>query len=96
MKRLKTLKSYTLYTLLVAFLFCGCNETVTNETIKKTKYINIETEVIVKQINRNKDFAIVTISGCEYIWYDHNRPDFSRAGLTHKGNCKFCTERNCK
>jgi len=26
MKRFKTLISYTLYTLLVAFLFCGCSE----------------------------------------------------------------------
>jgi len=96
MKNLRTKLSYTLYILLVAFLFCGCTETVTNETIKKTKYVNIETEVIVKKINSNKDFSIVTIGGCEYIWYDHSSAEFSRAGLTHKGNCKFCTERSEK
>lgn len=33
MKRFKTLKSYTLYTLLVAFLFCSCDE-ITKEEIK--------------------------------------------------------------
>jgi hypothetical protein len=95
MKNSITKLSYTLYILLVAFIF-GCTETVTNETIKKTKYVNIETEVIVKQINSNKDFSIVTIGGCEYILYNHSSADFSRAGLTHKGNCKYCIERSKK
>jgi hypothetical protein len=96
MKNLRIKQSYALYTLLVTFLFCSCTETVTNETIKRTKYVNIETEVIVKQINSSRDFSIVTIGGCEYILYDHSAAEYSRAGLTHKGNCKYCVERSKK
>lgn len=39
----------------------------------------------------NADVYLYTIDSCEYIGYvndDHN--DF----LTHKGNCKFCKQRN--
>ena len=98
MKNLKTKLSYTLYILLVAFLFCGCTETVTNETIKRTKYINIETEVIVKKINSSGDFEIVTIDACEYIVFDrwHGGGGNNSGGLTHKGNCKYCAERSKK
>jgi hypothetical protein len=87
---------HLLYTLLVAFLFCSCTKTVTNETIKRTKYVNIETEVIVKQINSSRYFSIVTIGGCEYILYDYSYDGYSRAGLTHKGNCKYCAKRSKK
>ena len=56
MKRFKTLKSYTLYTLLVAFLMVGCNEPEKYES--KT-----ENEITYK---------IITIDSCEYIFYKNN------------------------
>jgi len=62
------------------------------ETITNTKTINVETEVIVKKINSNGDFEIVTIDGCEYIvmekWWSSGRV----GSITHKGNCKYCTK----
>jgi len=40
-----------------------------------------------------KDFAqntkTVVIDGCEYLMYDL---PYRYAGLTHKGNCKFCNK----
>lgn len=35
--------------------------------------------------------VILTISGCEYVYYYDHGP-----ALTHKGNCKFCTEREAR
>ena len=93
--------SNILYILLVAFLFCGCTETVTNETIKRTHYVNIETEVFVRKINSVNSIPsglnIITIDNCEYITYSNY---FSGTGMTatitHKGNCKYCAERSKK
>jgi PBP1b-binding outer membrane lipoprotein LpoB len=56
MKNLRTKLSYTLYILLVAFLFCGCNNTHSD---KKTNYTYQEGE-----------FTIVEIDSCEYILSD--------------------------
>lgn len=41
MKRFKTFKSYTLYTLLVAFLFCGCGDFEKRQTIKQVESMQI-------------------------------------------------------
>ena len=72
----------------------------TVETITNTKTINVETEVTVKKINSSDDFRIVTIDGCEYIMMEKLIPMGSGrttiGSLTHKGNCKFCVERNKK
>ena len=53
MKILKTLKSYTLYTLLVAFLMVGCKEMTPEE---KTK-VAIASDGI----------DIIEVDGCEYV-----------------------------
>ena len=37
-------------------------------------------------------FTIIEIDGCEYLLAQHDR---SRI-VTHKGNCRFCRERNKK
>ena len=56
MKRFKTLISYTLYTLLVAFLMVGCKE--------EGKVLSMpETENL-------KEYHVIKIDSCEYIkWY---------------------------
>jgi hypothetical protein len=61
MKRFKTLKSYTLYTLLVAFLMVGCTETITKE----------------EQNDRiaNK-FKTIEVDGCEYLYREGYRMGF--------------------
>jgi hypothetical protein len=54
MKRFKTLKSYTLYTLLVAFLFCSCNR-------KPNPVKDTNTEINGKKI------YLVEYDSCEYL-----------------------------
>jgi len=41
-------------------------------------------------------YKIRIIDGCEYIEYDNGVFDQRVYTLTHKGNCKFCIERNKK
>ena len=56
MKRFKTLKSYTLYTLLVAFLMVGCK--------KEGKVLSMP------EMENLKEYEIIKIDNCEYIkWY---------------------------
>lgn len=72
MKRFKTLKSYTLYTLFVPFfLMVGCVEV---EDTLKEKIIT----------NGDDKISIIEVDSCEYILYD----GWKAGGLTHKGNCK--------
>ena len=52
MKNLRNKLSYTLYILLVAFLFCSCNVPSDKEYSK------------IKQ----QDFSVITIDSCEYIF----------------------------
>lgn len=40
--------------------------------------------------NCNGDFYVKTIDSCEYVVFD----TYKRSGICHKGNCKFCKERN--
>lgn len=40
------------------------------------------------------NYSIKVIDSCEYIEFDYGIFDQRVYSLTHKGNCKFCTERN--
>nr|WP_317632984.1 hypothetical protein [uncultured Flavobacterium sp.] len=64
--------------LLVAVIFCGCNPQPKNGSTK----------------TRNGDYITKVIDSCEYIEYDYGIFDQRVYSLTHKGNCKFCVERN--
>lgn len=66
---------------ILAVLLAGCSDPV-------TKY--------AKPIDSSPDFKGIEIDGCEYIAYENGNPDQKHYTLTitHKGNCKFCTERN--
>lgn len=39
-------------------------------------------------------FEIIIIDGCEYVEYDAGAMETRVYSLTHKGNCKFCKQRN--
>lgn len=66
--------------LLVAVIFCGCEES----TVKEDKSIAIIGGV---------DVYTYTIDSCEYVgWLKGTNGDWA----THKGNCKFCAERSKK
>jgi hypothetical protein len=72
MKLIKTLKSYALYTLLVAGGFTAC--TVDSSRVQKD---TVENEF-------GAGITILTIDECEYVWVKRGYG----GGLTHKGNCK--------
>lgn len=42
------------------------------------------------------DYTIKVIDNCEYIEYSAGISESSVYSLTHKGNCKYCRERNTK
>ncbi|HHX69472.1 MAG TPA: hypothetical protein GX708_15680 [Gallicola sp.] len=44
----------------------------------------------------NGDYVTKVIDSCEYIEVDSGIFDQRVYSLTHKGNCKFCTERSKK
>ncbi len=76
--------------LLTIVSFSGCIKKEVHEKVTRTKYIEVETEVIIKKINGNSDYRIVTIDGCEYVEHYKRFQTFAVFGITHKGNCKYC------
>ena len=75
------------YVLLVAVIFCGCNNP--QETNGSEKFDNRK---LTNYVAYGKNIQIVEIDSCEYL-YSYN---FSATWMTHKGNCKFCAERSKK
>lgn len=72
----------TILVLLVAITLIGCRngDTPTDQN---------------KRIIKNSfasTISVLTIEGCEYVWVNVGYG----GGLSHKGNCKFCIERNKK
>lgn len=74
------------YVLLVAVIFCGCEEPV-KQTIKEEKFF------YAKLDRYNNKFKIVVIDSCEYLYTDAGN---NGQTVFHKGNCKFCVERSKK
>jgi hypothetical protein len=74
-----------LYTMLVAVFFVGCKEVPrSNGSVDATRIDDYEVSYSGVQI--------LTIDGCEYVWCKNGHG----AGLTHKGNCRFCLARHAK
>ncbi len=71
------------YALLVAVIFCGCEEQQTSYDKQSTIYSN----------EQMLDAKIYIIDSCEYIGKLRGA---NTDILTHKGNCKFCAERSKK
>ena len=44
-------------------------------------------------LHPEKTYSVITIDECEYIFVSR-RPWGGEFSLTHKGNCKYCIERN--
>lgn len=56
---------------------------------------DLETNIKTKEINEKKfgrSIQVQEIDSCEYIFV----PDGNASWGAHKGNCKFCTQRNSK
>jgi hypothetical protein len=78
------------YVLLVAVIFCGCQQ----ETINKAEQGYGDKKAIEIFIGVN--YQIVEIDSCEYIIGRDNGGYNGGYFLSHKGNCKFCAERSKK
>lgn len=71
------------YVMVVSVIFCGCGP-INSKQQKKVEATQINAyEVSIEGVQ------ILTIDSCEYVWCKNGYG----AGLTHKGNCKFCAER---
>ncbi len=80
------------YMLLVAVIFCGCGEPAKQkENIISAKKIDIHW-FDENGYSSEEEFTVITIDSCEYLLacYDRSRM------ITHKGNCKFCSEHSKK
>lgn len=66
---------------LSAIVFCSCNEKKAAKPDGK---------------QGSKNYSVKVIDGCEYIECDYGELRARVYSLTHKGNCKYCVERNSK
>ena len=72
------------YVLLVAVIFCGCDDM--NRAEERSKVFKTAVEVNGYQI------SIIEFDSCQYLI---SGVGYSQM-MTHKGNCNFCTERSKK
>lgn len=77
---ISTVTTIIIYAMLVTVIFYSCNLQPQNENI---------------EVN-NGDYVTKVIDSCEYIEYDSGVLNLRVHSLIHKGNCKFCAERNKK
>jgi hypothetical protein len=77
------------YVLLVAVIFCGCENDNKKEAPTKNK--NGRT---VYDFGFNQHIRVYEVDSCEYIGFS----GLSEGGtaIIHKQNCKFCAERSKK
>ena len=72
------------YVLLVAVIFCGCDDM--NRAEERSKVFKTAVEVNGYQI------SIIEFDSCQYLI---SGVGYSQI-MTHKGNCEFCAERSKK
>ncbi len=79
---MQKLKSICLLTaVLFATLFCSCHEKLAPKDDAEAG---------------DKNYRIKVIDNCEYIECDYGELKNRVYSITHKGNCKYCAERNSK
>jgi hypothetical protein len=92
MKNFKKINIRFAYVLLAVIVLFGCEEpSKQKENVISAKNIYIHW-VDGNGYSNQEEFTVVTIDSCEYLLavYDRSRM------ITHKGNCKFCSERKLK
>ena len=98
-----------IYIILLTFLIQGCSlqtEQELQEQLNELRTKN-EKQIQIKKTYRSVRFNnpplnsntglnsfIVEIDSCEYVFIVKSRGYASTGYMAHKGNCKFCTERN--
>lgn len=90
MKKLRTSSRYFINAMLAAVLFSGCK----NESENNQHPID-QSKNVVEQPMNNSDYSVVIIDSCEYVVFDRNNFSYNShsSGITHKGNCRFCSAR---
>ena len=79
--------------LFLSLLFlASCNSEPEVDTTEETS--NDEGSYMMFEYGTVDEYHIQEIDGCEYILV--NGSDAHEPAFTHKGNCKFCAERNAK
>lgn len=85
--KLSTKTAIVGYTMLVAVIFCGCNEEQQNETLNNPQgYKTIEVE----------GCEYLQYDAEMYCGHQYTHHTYNARLITHKGNCKFCAERSKK
>jgi hypothetical protein len=79
---MKKFLKITFFILLITFIACSNKNVITNET----PAVAAGSLYAFSNITNSK---IVVIDSCEYIQYH----TYYYESVTHKGNCKFCAER---
>lgn len=74
-----------IFTLCYTLLNSGCTESTPKPSNQ------VENKPSIVHLELGKDCDIYIIDSCEYVG---QRKGFNDDILTHKGNCKFCAERN--
>ena len=81
--------------LFLSLLFlASCSSEPEIDVTEDTKTLNDEGGYVMFEYGTVDEYHIQEIDGCEYILV--NGSDAHEPAFTHKGNCKFCAERNKK
>ena len=82
-----------IYILSLVFLV-SCSSEPEIDVTEDTETSNDEGGYVMFEYGTVDEYHIQEIDGCEYILV--NGSDAHEPAFTHKGNCKFCAERNKK
>lgn len=93
MRKLKftTKTAIALSTMLVAVIFCGCQQNPDTRVVTNAKSFDVVWSNNMGN-QYEEEFTVVEIDSCEYLTGQYDRSRF----VTHKGNCNFCAERSKK
>ena len=74
-------------------ILCSCKD-AENEIVEKTELIkNKKTIILDDCVSSKEEITIFEFDGCEYIMYEkYIDTKCGVLGLTHKGNCKYCSK----
>jgi hypothetical protein len=88
----------------IIILAAGLSLSLTACTVETETQLKIVSESEAEQIRADEEkekrktnivgVKIVEIDGCEYLeWENYSTHGYINRNITHKGNCKFCIER---
>ena len=85
------MKIRNLYILILSIIMLSC---VNNDIEFEYESLNSIDSTEVFNISKYRKFEVIVIDSCEYLINTSHPTTY--VNFTHKGNCKYCKERNCK